>query len=53
MIEKAREVGCNTMVGAGMFDAEAEILVDFMLGQFSKWIAPHKFEFDLTAPDIL
>lgn len=31
MVEHARSLGCNTMVGAGMFNAEAEILVDFML----------------------
>lgn len=31
MIEYARSLGCNTMVGAGMFNAEAEILVDFMV----------------------
>lgn len=31
MVEYARSLGCNTMVGAGMFNAEAEILVDFML----------------------
>lgn len=31
MVEYARALGCNTMVGAGMFNAEAEILVDFML----------------------
>ncbi|TYL48839.1 shikimate dehydrogenase family protein [Marinomonas sp. IMCC 4694] len=31
MIEHARSLGCCTMVGAGMFNAEAEILVEFML----------------------
>lgn len=31
MVQHARSIGCNTMVGAGMFNAEAEILVDFML----------------------
>ncbi|MCY0967075.1 shikimate dehydrogenase family protein [Parathalassolituus penaei] len=30
MVEVARSVGCNTMTGEGMFNAEAEILVDFM-----------------------
>ena len=33
MLIAARELGCNTMTGAGMFDAEAERLVDFLLGQ--------------------
>jgi shikimate dehydrogenase len=32
MVEAARAKGCNTMTGAGMFNAEAEILVDYMLG---------------------
>lgn len=32
MVVYARELGCNTMVGEGMFNAEAEILVDFMTG---------------------
>ncbi|MEZ5448829.1 MAG: hypothetical protein R3E89_07450 [Thiolinea sp.] len=31
LIAYARELGCRTMVGAGMFNAQAEILVDFML----------------------
>lgn len=31
MVEHARSLGCKTMTGAGMFNAEAEILVDFML----------------------
>ncbi|HPY39046.1 MAG TPA: hypothetical protein PLM98_00905 [Thiolinea sp.] len=33
MVAYARELGCHTMVGAGMFNAEAEILVDFMTGK--------------------
>lgn len=32
LVAFARTVGCNTMIGAGMFNAEADILVDFMLG---------------------
>lgn len=32
LVAYARSLGCNTMVGAGMFNAEAEILVDFMTG---------------------
>lgn len=31
LVAYARQLGCKTMVGAGMFDAEAEILVDFIL----------------------
>ncbi len=33
MVNRARELGCKTMVGAGMFNAEAEILVDFMIDE--------------------
>jgi shikimate dehydrogenase len=33
MLEAARALGCNTMTGAGMFNAEAERLVDFLLGK--------------------
>ncbi|MGB0662012.1 MAG: shikimate dehydrogenase family protein [Mangrovicoccus sp.] len=33
MVEAARALGCATMTGAGMFNAEAERLVDFLLGQ--------------------
>ncbi|MEZ5534591.1 MAG: hypothetical protein R3F02_03105 [Thiolinea sp.] len=33
LVAYARQLGCNTMVGAGMFDAQAEILVDFMQGR--------------------
>ncbi|WP_253949009.1 shikimate dehydrogenase [Mangrovicoccus sp. HB161399] len=33
MVAAARAIGCATMTGAGMFDAEAEILVDFLLGE--------------------
>lgn len=33
MLEAARALGCGTMTGAGMFNAEAERLVDFLLGQ--------------------
>lgn len=33
MLEAARSLGCDTMTGAGMFNAEAERLVDFLLGQ--------------------
>jgi len=33
MLEAARARGCKTMTGAGMFNAEAERLVDFLLGQ--------------------
>lgn len=32
LVAYARQLGCNSMVGAGMFNAEAEILVDFMTG---------------------
>lgn len=32
LVAYARQLGCNTMLGAGMFNAEAEILVDFMTG---------------------
>ena len=31
MVEQARAIGCKTMTGAGMFNAEAEILVDFLV----------------------
>ncbi|APZ53607.1 shikimate dehydrogenase family protein [Salipiger abyssi] len=33
MVAAARAKGCNTMTGAGMFNAEAERLVDFLLGE--------------------
>ena len=33
MVEAARALGCHTMTGAGMFNAEAERLVDFLLGR--------------------
>ncbi|WP_095588152.1 shikimate dehydrogenase family protein [Actibacterium ureilyticum] len=33
MLQAARNLGCRTMAGAGMFDAEAERLVDFLLGE--------------------
>ncbi len=33
MLEAARALGCKTMTGAGMFNAEAERLVDFLLGK--------------------
>ncbi len=33
MVELARSLGCSTMTGEGMFNAEAEILVDYMLGE--------------------
>ncbi|MBA83220.1 MAG: shikimate dehydrogenase [Rhodobacteraceae bacterium] len=33
MLRAARNLGCDTMTGAGMFDAEAERLVDFLLGE--------------------
>ncbi|MBT9385660.1 shikimate dehydrogenase [Pseudooceanicola sp. CBS1P-1] len=33
MVAAARALGCKTMTGAGMFNAEAERLVDFLLGQ--------------------
>lgn len=32
MIAAARDLGCATMTGAGMFNAEAERLVDYLLG---------------------
>ncbi|MBB3613027.1 shikimate dehydrogenase [Rhizobium sp. BK602] len=31
LIEEARKIGCSTMTGAGMFDAQAATLVDFLL----------------------
>ncbi|MFK3666695.1 shikimate dehydrogenase family protein [Ochrobactrum teleogrylli] len=31
-IEEARKRGCQTMIGAGMFDAQAEVLADFLTG---------------------
>jgi len=36
LIEQARQRGCRTMTGAGMFDAQAETLVDFLLGVRAK-----------------
>lgn len=33
LVAYARRLGCKTMVGADMFNAEAEILVDFMLAE--------------------
>ena len=33
LLAAARALGCHTMPGAGMFDAQAEILVDTILGQ--------------------
>jgi shikimate dehydrogenase len=33
MLQIARDKGCNTMPGLGMFNAQADILVDFLLGQ--------------------
>ncbi|WP_372605540.1 shikimate dehydrogenase [Actibacterium sp.] len=33
MLKIARDKGCNTMPGLGMFNAQADILVDFLLGQ--------------------
>lgn len=35
MLAMAREKGCNTMAGLGMFNAQADILVDYLLGQRS------------------
>lgn len=32
MLKVARSKGCNTMPGLGMFNAQADILVDFLLG---------------------
>ena len=32
LIAEARRIGCATMTGAGMFDAQAQLLVDRMLG---------------------
>jgi shikimate dehydrogenase len=32
MLRIARDKGCNTMPGLGMFNAQADILVDFLLG---------------------
>jgi len=32
LVEHARGIGCRTMVGAGMFNAQAELLVDRLLG---------------------
>ena len=33
MVAAARALGCSTMTGAGMFNAEAERLVDYLLGE--------------------
>ncbi|MGB0748726.1 MAG: shikimate dehydrogenase family protein [Magnetospiraceae bacterium] len=33
MLKIARDKGCNTMPGLGMFNAQADILVDFLSGQ--------------------
>jgi shikimate dehydrogenase len=33
LVQRARELGCGTMMGVGMFNAQAELLVDRMLGQ--------------------
>ena len=33
MVAAARALGCATMTGAGMFNAQAELLVDYLLGQ--------------------
>lgn len=33
MVQKARDVGCKTMMGDGMFNAQSELLVDRMLGK--------------------
>lgn len=33
LVERARALGCRTMTGAGMFDAQAELLVDVMLAE--------------------
>ena len=35
MLAMARDKGCNTMPGLGMFNAQADILVDYLLGQGS------------------
>jgi shikimate dehydrogenase len=35
LIAAARQRGCATMTGAGMFQAQAEILIDFLLAQGS------------------
>lgn len=36
LIELARQRGCRTMTGADMFDAQSEILADFLLGSPAK-----------------
>jgi shikimate dehydrogenase len=33
LVQHARDLGCGTMTGVGMFNAQAELLVDRMLGQ--------------------
>jgi len=33
MVAAARKLNCATMTGAGMFNAEAERIVDYLLGQ--------------------
>ena len=33
LVQHARDLGCGTMMGIGMFNAQAELLVDHMLGQ--------------------
>ena len=33
LVQHARDLGCRTMMGIGMFNAQAELLVDRMLGQ--------------------
>jgi shikimate dehydrogenase len=35
LIAEARRIGCRTMTGAGMFDAQAETLADFLLTEIA------------------
>lgn len=35
LIAEARRIGCRTMTGAGMFDAQAETLADFLLAEIA------------------
>jgi len=45
-IEEARKRGCQTMIGAGMFDAQAEVLADFLTGRDDR----HSDRASLLAP---
>lgn len=42
LIEEACKRGCKTQIGAGMFDGQAEILVDFLFGRTTMKFVPRK-----------